>query len=45
MGEPWEVTKRITRKLQAFINRCCRKVFKIFWHNQIENCGSMHKRN
>jgi hypothetical protein len=28
-----ESTKNILKYLQAFINRCLRKIFKIFWPN------------
>jgi hypothetical protein len=27
----WKCTKKIAQSLQAFINRCLRRIFKIFW--------------
>jgi len=33
--ETWINSKRITAKLQVFINKCLRKILTIFWPNQI----------
>jgi hypothetical protein len=32
-----EIHKKILKYLQAFINRCIRKMFKIFWPNTTSN--------
>ena len=31
--ETWKVTDSTTRKLQAFINKCLRRILNIFWPN------------
>jgi hypothetical protein len=33
----WKNSKRITAKLQVFINKCLRKILRIFWPDQIMN--------
>lgn len=33
----WKVTATITSKLQVFINRCLRRILRIFWPNTISN--------
>ena len=33
----WKVSKSITSKLQVFINRCLRYIFRVFWPNKITN--------
>jgi hypothetical protein len=35
--ETWKNSKSITAKLQAFINKCLRKILRIFWPDQIMN--------
>ena len=36
-SETWRLTKVMTGKIQAFINRCLRKILRIFWPNTISN--------
>jgi hypothetical protein len=35
--ETWKNSKSITAKLQVFINKCLRKILRIFWPDQITN--------
>ena len=35
--ETWKISKSITAKLQIFINKCLRKILRIFWLDQITN--------
>ena len=35
--ETWLVTERIKQLLQVFVNRCLRKILRIFWPNVISN--------
>jgi len=35
--ETWLVTERIKQLLQVFVNRCLRRIFRIFWPNRISN--------
>jgi hypothetical protein len=35
--ETWKNSKSITAKLQVFINKCLRKILRIFWLDQITN--------
>lgn len=35
--ETWLVTEEIKRKLQVFVNRCLRRILRIFWPNTISN--------
>ena len=35
--ETWKNSKSITAKLQIFINKCLRKILRIFWLDQITN--------
>jgi len=35
--ETWKNSKCITAKLQVFINKCLRKILRIFWPDQITN--------
>jgi hypothetical protein len=35
--ETWKNSKSITAKLQFFINKCQRKILRIFWPDQITN--------
>lgn len=35
--ETWKVTDSIVSKLQVFVNRCLRRILKIFWPNVISN--------
>jgi hypothetical protein len=34
---PAKISKTITAKLQVFINKCLRKILRIFWSDQITN--------
>lgn len=36
-AESWTITKTIENKLQVFINRCLRRIFKIWWPEVISN--------
>ena len=33
----WKVSKAVTSRLQVFINRCLRSIFRIYWPNRITN--------
>ena len=33
----WKVTSSTTKRLQVFVNRCLRNIFRIFWPNKISN--------
>ena len=33
----WKVSKAVTSRLQVFINRCLRIIFRIYWPNRITN--------
>ena len=33
----WKITQKETSKLQVFVNRCLRNIFRIFWPNKISN--------
>ncbi|CAG4943626.1 unnamed protein product [Colias eurytheme] len=35
--ETWKVTKEITSQLQVFVNRCLRRIIRIYWPNTISN--------
>jgi hypothetical protein len=35
--ETWNCTKKIFQSLQTFINKCSRRIFKIFWPETILN--------
>jgi hypothetical protein len=35
--ETWKNSRTITAKLQVFINKCLRKILRIFWPDQISN--------
>ncbi|XP_054279259.1 uncharacterized protein LOC128997645 [Macrosteles quadrilineatus] len=35
--ETWKVSSSLTQKLQVFINRCLRKILKIYWPEVISN--------
>jgi hypothetical protein len=35
--ETWKNSNSITAKLQVFINKCPRKILRIFWPDQIAN--------
>ena len=35
--ETWRVTRSISKKLQTFINKCLRKILKIYWPEKISN--------
>lgn len=36
-SETWLVSVEITNRLQVFVNRCLRRILKIFWPNTISN--------
>ena len=36
-SETWLMTEKLIARLQVFVNRCLRKVFKIFWPEWITN--------
>ena len=36
-SETWRVTRSISNKLQTFINKCRRKILKIYWPEKISN--------
>ena len=36
-AETWRVTKNITDKIQAFVNRCLRYILGVRWPNTISN--------
>jgi hypothetical protein len=36
-AETWKATKGIVQKLQAFVNKCLRKVLGIWWPNLMSN--------
>ena len=33
----WKVTSIVTSRLQIFVNRCLRKILRIYWPNNISN--------
>jgi hypothetical protein len=35
--ETWKTTNQITRRLQAFINKCLRRIMNIKWADKITN--------
>ncbi|XP_048478528.1 uncharacterized protein LOC125488872 [Plutella xylostella] len=35
--ETWKVTKAISHQLQVFVNRCLRRILRIYWPNKISN--------
>ena len=36
-SETWRTTKRMTQKLQSFINQCLRRILKIRWTDRVRN--------
>lgn len=36
-SETWKTEKRVIKKTQTFINKCLRKILKIYWPNRITN--------
>ena len=36
-AETWKMTKGLQKKLQVFINRCLRRILKIYWPRKISN--------
>ena len=36
-SESWKTTKEMLNKIQAFVNRCLRRILKIYWPNKITN--------
>jgi hypothetical protein len=43
--ETWLVTEGIKRKLQVFVNRCLRRILRIFWPNTISNAELWERAN
>ena len=43
--ETWLVSEVIRRKLQVFINRCLRRILRIFWPNTISNDALWERAN
>jgi hypothetical protein len=43
--ETWKNSKSVTAKLQVFINKCLRKILRIFWPNQIMNSELWKRTN
>ena len=43
--ETWKNSKSITAKLQVFINKCLRKILRIFWPDQITNRALWKRTN
>ena len=41
--ETWLVTDEVTKKLQVFVNRCLRRILRIWWPNRITN-EELHRR-
>ena len=44
-AESWRDNKTQTKKLQTFINKCLRKILKVFWPNRITNLELWEKTN
>jgi hypothetical protein len=36
-SETWKTTKALTKKLQVFINKCLRKILRVYWPEVISN--------
>jgi hypothetical protein len=36
-SETWKINKKLIQKLQVFVNKCLRKIAKIWWPNKISN--------
>lgn len=43
--ETWKVTESISSKIQVFINKCLRKINRIFWPNRISNADLLSISN
>ena len=43
--ETWKKSKYIKTKLQVFINKCLRKILRIFWPGQITNNDLWKRKN
>ena len=43
--ETWLVTEYIKHKIQVFVNRCLRRIFRIFWPRKIRNTELWKKAN
>ena len=41
----WKITEAVTRRLQVFVNRCLRNIFRIFWPNKISNVELLRLAN
>ena len=41
--ETWLVTEQLNHRIQVFVNRCLRRIFRIFWPNKISNVDLWHK--
>lgn len=44
-SETWKVTKDVTSKLQVFVNRCLRRILRIYWPEIISNEQLLHRTN
>jgi hypothetical protein len=43
--ETWKVTSDITNRIQVFINRCFRRIFRVFWPNVLSNEEMLSRAN
>jgi hypothetical protein len=43
--ETWKVTSDITNRIQVFINRCLRRIIRVFWPNLLSNEELWSRRN
>ena len=41
----WKVTSIVTSRLQIFVNRCLRKILRIYWPNNISNTELLQRAN
>ena len=44
-SETWKTTKAIIKQLQTFINKCLRKILKIYWPDTISNTELLKRTN
>jgi ribosomal protein L31E len=44
-AETWKTTKTMLKKIQAFVNRCLRRILHIWWPNKITNEELWRKTN
>lgn len=43
--ETWKTSKQITHRLQVFVNKCLRRILRIFWPNKISNEALWERTN